>query len=104
MTTTTMPTLTAAFLVAGHVDNLWQQWANDKDVPGCCPECCGPCAGLKDLLDRGQLDELYGAYMAHTGGESETWDAEKRQVGRTWLAEAWSGVDTCEHGSIEVAL
>jgi hypothetical protein len=88
--TTTMPTLTAAWLVAGHVDNLWQQWANDKEMPGCCPECCGPCAGLKALLDAGQLDDLYGAYVDHVGGEIATWDPVKRQVGRDWLAEAWS--------------
>lgn len=88
--TTTMPTRVAAWLVAGHVNNLWSQWANDKDMPGCCPECCGPCAGLKELFELGQLDALYGAYLDMTGGESDTWDAEKQQVGREWLLEAWS--------------
>jgi hypothetical protein len=90
VTTTTMPTLTAARLVAGHVDHLWNQWANDKEVPGCCTECCGPCAALKDLLDRGQLDELYGVYVDQGFGETATWDAEKRQVDRRWLLAAWS--------------
>jgi hypothetical protein len=92
-----MPTLTAAFLVTGHVNNLWSQWANDKEAPGCCPECCAPCGALKDLLDRGQLDELYGAYMDHCGTDSDTWDVDKRQVGREWLLEAWS-VDLGCHG------
>lgn len=86
----TMPTRVAAWLVAGHVDQLWQQWANDAEVPGCCPECCGPCAGLKALYDTDQLDSLYGAYVDHVGGQMDTWDAAKRQVGRAWLLEEWS--------------
>lgn len=97
-----MPTLTAARLVAGHVDNLWSQWANDDEVPGCCPLCCGPCAALKDLLDRGQLDELYGVYVDQGFGEMDTWDAERRQVGRDWLRKAWSADATCGHPSTEV--
>lgn len=88
-TTTTMSTLTAARLVAGHVDILWDQWANG-DEGGCCPWCCAPCAALKDLLATGQLDELYGTYVDQGFGEMDTWDAERRQVERTWLTEAWS--------------
>jgi hypothetical protein len=95
--TVTMPTLTAARLVAGHVDRLWDAWANDGDMPGCCPECCGPCAALKDLYDRGELDGLYGAYVDQGFGEMDTWDAEKRQVGRGWLLEAWSVDLGCGH-------
>jgi hypothetical protein len=89
---TTMPTQIAAWLVAGHVDQLWQQWANetDPDMRGCCNRCCGPCAAMKELYDRGELDALYGAYVGRVGGDMETWDAEKRQVGREWLHEAWS--------------
>lgn len=101
MTETTMPTHVAAWLVAGHVDNLWQQWANDEEVPGCCPQCCGPCAGLKELLDLGLLDELYGAYVDQFGGYMLTWDAAKRQVGRDWLLAAWS-VDRGCHDQHEV--
>jgi len=99
MTTTTMPTLAAAFLVAGHVGDLWSQWAHDKETPGCCPTCCGPCAALKDLLDRGQLDDLYGVYVDHVGGGHEPWDADKGQVGRDWLTQAWSvDLGCCERG------
>jgi hypothetical protein len=43
-------------------------------------------------LDAGRLDELYGAYVDQGFGEMSTWDAERRQVGRAWLIEAW-GVD-----------
>ena len=89
--TVSMPTLVAARLVAGHVDLLWQAWANGPDdARGCCPVCCGPCSALKDLLDAGLLDELYGTYVDQGFGEMETWDAEKRQVGRKWLLEAWA--------------
>lgn len=89
---TAMPTLVAARLVAGHVNLLWQQWANDEEHPGCCPTCCGPCSALYDLRELGLLDELYGAYADHVGGEMETWDPVARQVRRAWLDEAW-GVD-----------
>lgn len=99
--TTTMPTHVAALLVAGHVNNLWHQWANDKDVPGCCPRCCGPCAALKELFDTGQLDDLYGAYMDRVGGESDTWDPERRTVGRAWLLKAWSVELTCHDDDAE---
>lgn len=88
--TTTLPTLTAARLVAGHVNMLWQHWANDPEMPGCCPHCCGPCAALKDLYDRGQLDTLYGAYQDSVGGDNEVWDPVLRQVRRGWLLQAWS--------------
>lgn len=97
MTATTMPILTAARLVAGHVNILWSQWANETDpeFKGCCPECCGPCNALRDLLEAGQLDELYGAWLAQDESRSFAWDFANRQVGRDWLAAAWSGDRGC---------
>lgn len=95
--TITLPTLAAARLVAGHVDILWQQTQNgDEDFRGCCPQCCAPCAALKELLATGQLDFLYGEYLASTGGfDTETYDAPMGQVGREWLLKAWSVDRVC---------
>lgn len=90
MDTTVLPTDAAAGLVAGHVDQLWQQWANDTEMPGCCPVCCAPCHALKQLLELGLLDELYGVYADHVGGELSTWDPKQRMVRRDWLEQAWS--------------
>jgi hypothetical protein len=84
---TCMPTIVAAQLVAGHVDILWDEWAAGR---GCCPECCASCGALRDLLESGQLDELYGYYLNHDNGENSAWDNEMHQVGRQWLTEAWS--------------
>lgn len=85
---TTMPTLTAARLVAGHVDNLWSQWVNEREP--CCPQCCAPCAALHDLMECGLLDRLYLAYLDSVGGRlSATWDYDKGEINRVWLLEAW---------------
>ena len=90
MTAITMPTLTAARLVAGSIDHLWQQWAHFKDMPGCCTTCCAPCKALKDFHDDGQLDWLYGVYQDSVGGGHECWDPGRRQIHRKWLTEAWA--------------
>lgn len=94
--TVEMPTLTAAYLVAGHVHDLWDSWVSDEDRPGCCNRCCEPCKALKDLLDRGMLDTLYEVYEKHMrpgGGDysedSDVWDTRNQQVNRKLLTEAW---------------
>jgi hypothetical protein len=95
-----LPVDVAADLIAGHVDLLWNSWANDSERPGCCVECCAPCHALKELLDLGLLDELYGHYIRKAGAGTETgwstWDPEKHQVGRRWLYEAW-GIPCNDH-------
>ena len=98
MTAITMSTLTAARLVAGHVNHLWQQWA-DEDLRGCCNRCCAPCAALKDLYDRGQLDRLYGVYVDHVGDDHSPWDPERRQIDRAWLNRAWTADLGCHEES-----
>jgi hypothetical protein len=94
---TTMPTLTAARLVAGHVDLLWGQWVNESE--GCCAHCCAPCAALKDLMDCGLLDDLYRAYMnSASAGLIAVWDYDKDEINRRWLLDAWrSGSADCNH-------
>ena len=85
-----MPTLVAAQLVAGHVDLLWSQWANDIEQAGCCTSCCAPCAALYELKCLGLLDGLYKAYLDSAGGDlSAAWDYDKDQVNRVWLLQAW---------------
>ncbi|MEU4558495.1 hypothetical protein AB0F72_08895 [Actinoplanes sp. NPDC023936] len=88
---TTLPTLTVARLVAAHVNQLWQAWANDAEHPGCCYLCCASCTALKDLYDRGELDALYGVYVHHVGGSWEGWDSARRQVRRDWLCRGVVG-------------
>lgn len=99
-TTVILPADLAADLVAGHVDMLWNSWANDSKRPGCCVECCAPCHALKELLDMNRLDELYGHYIRRAGSGVETgwstWDPVKHQVGRRWLYEAW-GITCANH-------
>lgn len=90
---TIMPTLTAARLVASHVDILWSTWHNEREP--CCQSCCAACAALKDLMDRGQLDRLYSVYLESTGGMSTLgWDEKNHQVGREWLSQAM--LESCD--------
>ena len=89
MTITRMPTRTAAYLVANALHHLWSS-TQDPALPGCCPECCGPCSALRNLLHAGQLDDLYGEYLAIGDGESQLWDPAARQVRRDWPIPAWS--------------
>ena len=82
-----------AYLTAGALNHLWQMWVNDET---CCNVCCVPCIALKELLDKGQLDELYGVYMeACDSGHDDTWDAVNGKVKRTWLGQVWSGPREC---------
>lgn len=101
---TTMPTLTAALLVDGALSHLWYL-TQDEAPAGCCPHCCSNCKGLKDLLDRGQLDTLYGVFVDRRGGDGHYWDAELRQVDRAWLLGAWSVDLGCreDHDAEEVS-
>lgn len=99
---TVMPTLVAARLVAAHVGNLWSQWANDEESPGCCTRCCASCAALEELLTRGMLDGLYWKYLESIGSDGtgdEVWDVKRGRVGRDWLLSAW-GMERkcCEDG------
>lgn len=75
-----------AYLCAGALNHLWH-------TEKCCPQCCVQCAALKELHDKDQLDRLYGVYIDECGADHESWDADNRQVNRTWLAEAWSATD-----------
>jgi hypothetical protein len=84
-----IPKEAAVLLVAGAVNELWSQWAND-DPPGCCPRCCPPCHGLLLLDATGQLDNLYGAYVARAGGADEAWDPVHQRIDRAWLTQVWS--------------
>lgn len=87
-----------AFLTAGALNHLWTMWADDTS---CCTVCCVPCIALKELLNNGQLDELYGVYMqACESGHDETWDADNKKVRRDWLEQVWSGPREC-HELIE---
>lgn len=82
-----------AYLTAGALNHLWSMWATDER---CCTTCCVPCIALKELLDKGLLDELYGVYMdACDSGHDETWDAENKKVRRDWLDQVWSGPRAC---------
>jgi hypothetical protein len=83
--TVELPRQVAGRLVAGHVNILWQHAAS-----GCCPVCCAPCKALKELLDAGQLDDLYGAWVGDDRSGSDIWDPEKRQIRRDWLLNAWN--------------
>lgn len=78
-----------AILVAGHVNQLWDQWQNSEEG-GCCNQCCGPCWALKELLDRGALDGYYAAYLKDAGGGSDVWDEKNQQIDRKFLTEAWA--------------
>lgn len=89
MSTTAIPTRVAAFLVAGHIHQLWYQ-SQDEDHPGCCPVCCGPCWALRQMLDTGQLDALFRAYIEETGAGDSTWDEAVGRIDRVWLERAWS--------------
>jgi hypothetical protein len=77
---------TAAFLVAGHLSILYR--ADQEE--GCCPECCAPCAGLKQLLDVGQLDDIARPYYEKEGS-SDIW--VNGQVDREFLKRAWRMTD-----------
>lgn len=86
--TVTMLAETAAFLVAGHLADLYMA---DQDE-GCCPECCAPCAALKQLLDAGQLDDIARPYYEAGGGQgSDIW--VDGQVDRELLKRAWRMTD-----------
>lgn len=90
-----------AYLVAGALNHLWTMWATDSH---CCNVCCVPCIALKELLDNGQLDVLYGAYLdACDGGHDHTWDDETKQVKRDWLDQVWSGPRECHEGGDDEA-
>lgn len=75
----------AAFLIAGALDDLW--YADQEE--GCCPQCCAPCAALKQLLDAGRLDDLVRPYEEQFS--SETW--LNGEVDRNFLARAWRMTD-----------
>lgn len=93
-----MPLSVTARLVAGHVNILWNQWANE-DLAGCCPKCCAPCSALKELLDLGLLDRLYGVYVEETDAkDSAVWDDAMHEIGRGWLLSAWSADLDCHDG------
>lgn len=97
----TVPRDAAAYLVAAAVHQLWNA-TEDTDLGGCCPYCCGPCHALRTLDATGQLDQLYGAYLAIVGGDDEVWDADNQRIDREWLTRAWS-VDLGCHGGPEMA-
>jgi hypothetical protein len=80
----------AAFLVGGHLVHLWA--AVQDEIGGCCNDCCGSCWALKQLLDSGELDDLYRVYVNLTGGpdNDSIWDTANDQVDRGLLTQAWS--------------
>lgn len=90
-----MPLSATARLVAGHVHILWRQWANEN-LGGCCPTCCAACSALKELLDVGLLDVLYGVYVEESDAEdSAIWDDILQEVDRKWLLSAWNANLDC---------
>lgn len=97
--TVQISTRAVAYLTAGALSHLWTMWANDTH---CCTECCVQCTALKELLDNGQLDILYGVYMqACETGHDDTWDEENQQVKRDWLEQVWAGQCHEESGDDE---
>ena len=77
-------------LVHGHLTHLWS--ASPAALPddptdeqredhlGCCPECCAPCNGLRDLAKAGWLES-------------------RQRVDPEWLWAAWGQTDKlgCHH-------
>lgn len=93
-----MPLSVTARLVAGHVDHLWDQWAN-SDRAGCCPVCCAACSALRELLDLGLLDVLYGVYVDEADAhDSDVWDDAMHEIDRSWLLPAWNANLDCHEG------
>ncbi len=62
------------------------------DYQGCCPECCAPCAALKELLDAGTLDQWTLAWP-DTLHSNAWWDDSRQRVDRDWLARNWANAD-----------
>lgn len=86
------------YLLAGHLDHVWSaynlpdpeepddsDWGQDALFEGCCPLCCGPCWALKQLVTDGTLELLLGDIVK----SSFYWDAERQEVSRAWLNDAW---------------
>jgi len=75
-------------MLADHA--LTQVWEIDQhpDGDGCCPQCCAPCAALKQLLDAGLLDDLLRPRMQPCGSD-ERWDYTADRVDRAILARVW---------------
>lgn len=81
---------TAAWLIVHALNILFL----DNSREGCCPECCGACAAIKQLLDAGQLDDAI-----ITEGERHSWWTDGR-VDRDWLRRAWR-MTSCHPVKIE---
>ena len=105
--TVTLDAQTAARLAAHALNQLWDADQDDEDpeVSGCCPECCGPCVALRQLLDAGQLDDVVRPYVEATGGDWSWW--VNNQVDRDWLTRAWrmtlchAGADADVAGTVD---
>ncbi len=91
-----------AMLLVHALSHLWsasQEAAPDDATPeqladhqGCCPQCCGPCGTIRELLDAGELDIwARGDWdLVHTAA---WFDPDQRIVRRDWLTAAWANAD-----------
>jgi hypothetical protein len=89
---TTIPSQVLGWLVCGAINHALSIEDSDED-PMCCPEYCGPCAGMKWLRD----NDPEAASAAVTEATGTGWDWQNEAGGIAWhlLEEAWARRD-CE--------
>lgn len=87
--TVTLDKMTAAWLTHNAFVHLWYA-AQDE---GCCPTCCGVCAGLKDLHQRGMLSDLLRPYEKDGNG----WWSDQGGVDYEAMQAAWRLTECHDH-------
>lgn len=89
MGTVVLDALTAAYLVDGALNHLWDAVCAEK-AGGCCPGCCNQCAAVLQLEQTGQLDALVAPFAERFA--AGLWAAGSGRVDRRLLDRAWAAV------------
>lgn len=87
-----LKTTRTAVLTVAALDLLFSQ-------PDCCPQCCGMCWILQDMVTQGDIDSVVHRAPVQMYEDSSWYDQKRRRVNTMLLTAKWA--IRCDHGTEE---